>query len=358
MENTIAAALREPCPAPHEACWPDLLSAAQDHGVAPLLTRAAQRHAWPGELCAILEWSAAAEAARALLRVRELRRVLGAFARANLPVLVIKGAHVESVWYEAPGLRPRVDTDLLIRDEDRSNVRRLLAALGYEQALHVRGDVAFTQFHFVRRDDQQVLHPLDVHWRISNVRAFASRLMWSDIWPRVRALEELTPRAFAPSPSHALMIACIHRVAHHGCSQRLIWLYDIHLIAGSLDAAAREEVVRLSSERGLLEVMAVGVMAAAACFGTTLPALFVDRLRAASDADSEVRRFLAGPRRPIEIAASDWRHLRGVVARVVFLREHLFPCTDFIRRRYGVTTPLALPFLYAHRLARGAWRWF
>ena len=37
------------------------------------------------------------------------------------------------------------------------------------------------------------------------------------------------------SPVHALLVACIHRVAHHRGTERLIWLLDIHLLASRLE---------------------------------------------------------------------------------------------------------------------------
>jgi hypothetical protein len=357
MEMFIAAALRESRPAPPRAAWRDLISTAHDHGVISLLARAAGRHGWPSELTALLRDRAAAEAVHGLLRLRELRPLVKAFAETNVPVLLIKGAHLESACYESPGLRPRIDTDLLIREQDRQAVRSLLRALGYTPALHVSGEVAFTQFHFVRHDDQRVLHPLDVHWKISNVRAFASRLDWSDLWGARSVVSGLTGGAFGPSLTHALMLACLHRVAHHGCSERLIWLYDIHVIAGRLEAEEFEEIAGLAVERGLLQVIASGLTAASLRFGTKLPPPLMARLQTAADADPEVQRFLQGPRRPIEVALSDFRHLRGFSARFAFLREHLFPSPDFIRARYGIPESAALPLLYAHRLATGARRW-
>ena len=36
------------------------------------------------------------------------------------------------------------------------------------------------------------------------------------------------------APVNALVLACIHRLAHHQGRDRLVWLYDIHLLAGRL----------------------------------------------------------------------------------------------------------------------------
>ena len=34
---------------------------------------------------------------------------------------------------------------------------------------------------------------------------------------------------------HALWLACVHRAAHHNDQETLVWLYDVHLLAGALD---------------------------------------------------------------------------------------------------------------------------
>ena len=56
--------------------------------------------------------------ARALLAERDLRAVLDEFARRRVRVLVIKGAALAHSLYRTPGLRPRLDTDLLIAPAD------------------------------------------------------------------------------------------------------------------------------------------------------------------------------------------------------------------------------------------------
>ena len=352
----IAAALRGGDPAPCRAHWPAVISCAHAQGVLPLLTRAAERAGWPTGLCDQLGAQAAAEAAHAFLRRRELHRVASVFSEAGIPVFLIKGAHLELNCYDAPDLRPRSDTDLLIREQDRSTVRRLLVAAGYMPAQHVTGTVAFTQFHFVRHDEHGVLHALDVHWRISNTAAFALRVQWSDCWSGRRAAPGLAPGVFVPSMPLALIIACIHRVAHHYSSERLIWIYDIHTIAGRLDERQFGDVVRLATERRVLQVIASGLQAAVKHFATPLPEPIRQCIQDVRDADPEVRLFLDGSLGSIEVLLSDWRQLRGFALRLRFLREHLFPDPDFIRSRYGISTAFALPFLYAHRLATGAFR--
>ena len=41
--------------------------------------------------------------------------------------------------------------------------------------------------------------------------------------------------ALMPAPAHALLLAVIHLAAHHARQVRLIWLYDLHLLASTLN---------------------------------------------------------------------------------------------------------------------------
>ena len=105
----------------------------------------------------------------------------------------------------------------------------------------------------------------------------------------------------------------------------------------------------------MLQVVASGLHATAKHFATPLPEAVLDR----SGTFATLMRRFALSRRVTwldEVLLSDWRQLRGFALRLRFLREHLFPDPEFIRNRYGVSHTFALPFLYVHRLAAGAFR--
>ena len=99
----------------------------------------------------------------------------------------------------------------------------------------------------------------------------------------------------------ALAIACIHRVAHHGDEQRLIWLYDIHLLAGALTAAEAEDFLSLAAAKRIRAVCARGCSLAHARFGTSFPTDLADRLAASSA--SNVLPVPAGPTKSVRVFA-------------------------------------------------------
>jgi hypothetical protein len=295
----------------------------------------------------------------ALAQNRELRAVLDGLAAEGLPALVIKGAHLAMSHYPSPELRPRSDTDLLIREQDRAAVRACLGRLGYAPLPHVTGGVAFTQCQFWRIDRAGVRHGLDVHWRVANPRAFADRLTWDGLQRGRVSLPALGGHAFAPSAPHALMLACLHRTAHHDNSDRLIWLFDIRLLASAMSSGGWEAVADLSARTGLAGVVASGLRAAERKLRACVPPEVLKRLdgTAAGAVEPDLQRFVEGRQSPLGVLFSDWRRLTGWRLRSAFLREHLFPPAEYMARKYRVDTRGALPFLYVHRLVAGCTRW-
>src|SRR5581483_5776155 len=110
----------------------------------------------------------------------------------------------------------------------------------YERPAEVDGELSTGQFHFIRDDRHGVEHALDVHWRVSNVRAFADVLSYDEMARDAVPLASLGDRAWGPCPVHALLLASVHRVAHHADTDHLLWLFDAWLVAREFTARERK----------------------------------------------------------------------------------------------------------------------
>jgi hypothetical protein len=358
LTANVATALRGGGVAPPKSEWAALIESADREGVLPLLFDAAVAARWDAGLVAAMRPLVAAETALAMVREVELRRLLTGLAAHSLTPILFKGAHLAFTTYPSPDRRPRVDTDLLIRDADREAVRECLDALGYEPGANVSGEVAFAQFPYWRIDASGARHTIDVHWRIANPKAFADRLTYDDLMRDAVTMPRLGSNAIAPSPVLALLVACLHRTAHHGTSMRLLWLYDIHLLTACLAASDWDEIVAVAADRGLSATLAAGLDAACRMLGTAVPSDALDQLRLdAADTDDDVRTFLESHPAKIQVAFSDWKRLEGWQARACFLREHLFPSPFYMRQHYNTSSSVALPLLYAHRIVAGGVKW-
>lgn len=353
----MAAALRGEFPP-----WPSHLDpgevcrAAEDHGVAPLLAGTTAAAQWPAAARAGLQGALRIEAAREAALRPELTKVVRAFHDAGVRVLLIKGAHLAYARYPRPWLRPRADTDLFVGEADRPRAAGVMGALGYQPVTGFEGELVTHQFQYCRGVDGGVVHYVDLHWKIANPHVFSSTLQFEDVDRQSVAIAELGPGARGPCDVHALLAACVHRVAHHRGSGRLIWLFDIHLLSGSLDAAGRGELERAARSRGVLAVCGESIAEARALFGTAVPDEWLAELR--REGGEATAHFMQGAGTKFGVLRSDMAALPGWRARVRLIREHLFPPAAYIRRTYNVRHSWLLPLVYAWRIAAGARRWF
>jgi hypothetical protein len=344
---------RQPVPDPVR-----LVGAAIRHGVLPLLAEQAARARadWPPELQVPLMEAARAVSAAALVQERELEKILDALQAARISPLLFKGAALAYTHYGRPCLRPRADTDLLIDPADRATVHEVLRSSGYARPPIATGDFVSHQALYVKRDALGLVHALDIHWKIANPQVFADLLTFGELAAQATPLPALGPGVRGVAGVHALLLACLHRVAHHDDeSGLLIWLYDIHLLAAGLSPGELQRFVRLAREKQARAVCAAGLRRARVRFDTAVPPFVLDELDRAAGSE-ETARFLRPRRRKVDILRSDFARLswRG---RLQLLREHLLPPAGYVRAMYAGSR-LPLPLLYAHRIARGARRWF
>ena len=357
-----AAVLRgEPVPWPPEGEHAAFLETARVHGVQPLLahqlhlSRCGSR--WPDEVREPLRQATRMEALADEVRRRELQSVLAALDAAGVRGLLMKGAALAYLCYPHPALRPRCDTDLLIKQDDQATVNRVMEELGYRRGTLTSGDLAMPQFMLVKADRTRVWHAYDFHVKIANPAVFSDLLSFEDAAARSVAVPALGESARALGPVDALLLACIHRVAHHQDSEKLLWLYDIHLLASGMDHPTFERFAALASEKRVRAVSVRGLTLARRWFATDLPGDVMETLAVQGSAEPTAA-FLDGRLSGVDILLSDLAALGGWSARGQLLRQHLFPPAVYMRERYDVSGSLLLPALYAHRAVRGLWKWF
>lgn len=332
---------------------------ANYHGVLPLVAdRLARSPERGGPLCEVLHQHARDAIAGDLVRTRELGVALEAFARAGVMVLLLKGEQVAHRWYERPDLRPRLDTDLLIAHDARASAAAVLASLGYEPAGHITGELLNYQGIFIKWREGKKSHVVDVHWRVANPQVFAGLLSYEELASDAAPIPALGPGARGIAPPAALLLACVHRVAHHFDSDRLIWLYDIHLIASTLTTADWTQFVDLAVDRRVAAICWRSLDLAREKFGTAIPdAVSMDaRLRAPAVREATAV-YLTPGRTPLQNVANDLQALPTWRDRLALMRQHLFPSRRYMREVYALSSRVPLPLLYATRVVRGARRW-
>lgn len=334
-----------------------LLQCANDEGVTALIHASGATAALPAPIAQAFADAARSRIATELLDQAELVRVLRALAADGVPVLLLKGAALACSVYPAPHLRPRVDVDLLF--PDRTAIERALTALaplGYQSPTASTATLIGYEVGLHRTTASGYSHHLDLHWKLANQAIFADALRWDELIAAAIPLPALDRSVRALSPVHALMYACLHRIAHlawdldsGGHGDRLIWLYDFHLLAHRLDADDFRALQLIATERGLAGACLDGLSAAQQAFHTALPN---DLLEALSISAREEKFDVSAARRRWY---QEWHNLHAMPARqrLAFMREKLFPHAAYMRELYGVNTTSGLAWAYVRRLAAG-----
>jgi hypothetical protein len=355
--DTLAAALRgDARTGDMEEISDRLVDLAVRHGVEALLARAAAGWPAPPAVAFRLKAILAGHEALAALRAGELARVLEHLASGGVCPIVIKGAHLAHALYPSHSERPHHDTDLVIAEEERATAAALLAGAGYRPLTHVRGTLILGQWHFQRTEARTgLVHALDLHWRLAAPLVFRRVLPVAALRASRVAIPGLGPHAWGPSPRHALLIACVHLVAHHRLEPALIWLYDIARLADALDDADAAIFVETAAAARITAVCAAALDRARRFFDTPALTSLAARARAGADARPEPSAGILTCTRPVDELWLDLRASDGWPERLAMLREHLLPDPGYMRATSAGTA--WLPFAYARRAIFGARKW-
>ena len=302
---------------------------------------------------------------------RELKEVLRGLNEARVQALLFKGGALAFTHYRDPVLRPHVDIDLLVRPRDVRTAARLLSRRGYEFSPCVTGDLVSSgacdesieqylvssQIPYHRADEYGFQHAFDLHWSVAIPQTFARLLTFDELRVSAAPLPQLGPDVLAVGALHSLVIACVHRVAHHHNDDRLIWFYDIHLLANGLADADIEGLLQFARHKRIAAICERGLSLAQETFGTRLPHGLLEELRARSGGEASAV-YLRRNLRQVDVLRSDLAALDSWRQRLRLLAGHVFPPAAYMRRIYGASSWPWLLILYTWRIVTGARGWF
>jgi hypothetical protein len=337
----------------------DDIALARRHGVhlvvALSLTEIEGAEPWARDLLRELRTAAAFQQRRDAL----LREAIEALAAASVDVLVIKGAALAHTIYPEPYVRPRVDVDVLVDRADLARASRVLEAGGWLRDVESDAEWMSGQRHYTKAlGSSGRVERLDLHWRVVNPMVFADALSFADLRERAVPVTSLGPSARTPAIGDALLLACLHRLAHHAddpSAPALLWLHDISLLAARLDTAARSRFLAIAGRPALRGACRAGLAEAADRLGSAAAAALAAELPA-SGLDDPGERFLQQAS-PYALMRADLAVLPTWRARAALVREHLFPSMRYMRARYPGCPAALLPLAAVYRIAAGAPAW-
>ena len=347
LVEALQGHVRMPVPA-------DALLLAEEHRVDGLLgSRLLASGRLPRDLRARWRAHLLALAAADTVRHAELSALCGDIRSAGLMPLLMKGAGLAYTDYAATWQRPHDDVDIWCQANEAGRLQRVLERRGYA-ASGISRPAATGQTHFVRHDPSGAHHQVEVHSRMLTPAVFADALTFEEALQQARPVHPLGGMLTLGS-THALFLACLHRVAHHFRSPRLIWLHDIALMAKSFQQQQWDELRVLAERSATRAVVRANLEDVARVFGLAVPDAMIRALH--TDVPEPSAAFLGSGVREIDVQWSNLRHASSWSAKRELIWNQIVPSADYMRARYEFGSPVLLPALYLWRLVSGAPRW-
>jgi hypothetical protein len=280
-----------------------------------------------------------------------LAEILSGLHEEGFRVLLLKGMPLGLRLYPDLGLRPRCDTDLLVERAALPALDRIMDGLGFVTSYPAaegdyNAEVAY------RPSSRERMFVYDVHWEISNKIASFSRAMGFEyLWSRSVELEVEGVKTRTLGDVDALLLACVHRAGHLGFGgERLIWLYDIHLLLERLEPSQKEEFAQRGVELGIQDECLDAVVKSAEWFSTTGCGFIVEFFHRAGANVGALANAVGRTDALKGRTLRELRRLQSAGERWGYLRRLLFPSREYMMHRYGVRRAGLLPFYYLYRI--------
>ncbi len=288
-----------------------------------------------------------------LRRHHELEHIIELLNAAGLDFLLMKGGALAHTLYPEPHLRERCDTDLLFPDKPSSDKAwEILKNEGYKRNNTLDGDFVGYQFSCSRKLNMGLPISLDIHRKLSDIVFFANLFEFEELKEQSIPVPQLGPAARGLNHIYALLHACIHRIVNKpgGNGDRLIWIYDMHLLCNSFTDTDWREFCTLARQKELAGVCLDGLEKSEQFFDTTIPLEYRQNL--VKNAGKErVSPHKVYSRR--QLYYLDFLSNKGFINKTRQLREHLFPSTQYMMNKYHAKSRLLLPYYYAYRIVHG-----
>ncbi|MCI5124715.1 MAG: hypothetical protein D3925_09615, partial [Candidatus Electrothrix sp. AR5] len=189
-------------------------------------------------------------------------------------------------------------------------------------------------------------------------RQFSRDFSDGKLFENAEAIPSLGKNARTLSKVDALIFSCFHRAGHFSHSgDRLIWLYDIHLLCQALTAQEIAAFCRRSKDLQIISLCTDAITTAQSWFGTVHPEelkVFLQNLQGRTE--NEAMAHLLGNGRRDGIRKQTLLELKGLSGwqeRFFYIVQNLFPPAEFMLWRYSKEKKALLPWLYVRRFTEG-----
>lgn len=160
-------------------------------------------------------------------KVNVAARIAGAFERAGIDLMALKGLALNLTVYDDPSARTMGDLDLLIHPQDAERAREILEELGCLRDHELVREDFFPTFYYAmtyRDGDLEPVH-LDIHVRPFRPLRFARTVPEDALWATARRVRLGATSIQVPAAEEMLVHLAVHLAIHSAA--RDAWRQDI-----------------------------------------------------------------------------------------------------------------------------------
>jgi Uncharacterised nucleotidyltransferase len=252
--------------------WKRLIEQGHVHGLLPLLY-------WHGTRTLALDFASEvaqqlhdrfrANAARNLLLIDELFKVVELLGSSGIAVVPFKGPVLAEKLYGDTSLRECVDLDILLRARDIPEAIRRLVCAGYTEGAKLtsvqQNAILTTQYEYAFLSPAGTL--VELQWRIAP-RYFSLALPEERYWGRIQSAT-ISGREMNQLSGEDLLLLLSFHGGKHGW-EKLIWLADVAELVASTQLDW-EYVLDRARRAGGVRMLLLGAALARKFLGVALP---------------------------------------------------------------------------------------
>lgn len=299
-------------------------------------------------------------AAANLQKLHALERLIAAFHRESVPLMLLKGAALLQTSYPDPSLRPMSDLDLMIRPADCERAASLLRDLGARSGQTLITNDFFPRFHYETEWNVPApgIAPVRIDLHVRPLRPLrVSRTMPDDaLWESATPVSIGSAAALVPRPEYMLIHLAAH-AAFHGW-ERVMWVYDIsRWIERCGDVLDWDLVLRRCRDWKLSLAVSGSLARCVEFFGIALPMGFLAALTGQPTSWRDRLVLWQSPRdaaSPLAHVACNLLCTPGIRFRLDYLKAILMPDPRHLRQSYEGRHPGWKTIAQATRLARAS----
>ncbi|MDY6987351.1 MAG: nucleotidyltransferase family protein [Thermodesulfobacteriota bacterium] len=357
-----------PPPKASEAEWLELLSVLTPHFIVPILywhcDSLPPEFLPPEEVVKEMRRAFVWSRARALFMDRQLQEILGAFEKGGVPVLVLKGPALARTVYPHSAMRPSLDLDLLVRQEEVTRSRAILEDLGYRCLWRMFDVFKAYNYHEIFMFDKspRVKRMVELHWELHPFFGIRREVGVEELFGGAVKVETPSLTFWALNPVDALIHRAVNNIFSHDREMRLSWIYETGLVARNLvppdDWVALQERSVLWGARLAVEN---SLKMAQLWVGLQLPRGFEGFSAWAQPMEEEVDAWfhLMGRHSKVtSLLKLRMPRASGPLEKVGFVVRAIFPPPDYMRRVYAPSNDWRLTLAYVRRLLVGVLKLF